>query len=289
MLQQKFKVLHIEPTDVCQAACPACAREIDVNFNKKIHHNLDVKKIKELLTKEDICNLDKMFMCGNYGDPAAGAYSIDIYRYFRKVNPVITLGMNTNGGVQNEHWWKMLARIMNKPFDYVVFSIDGLQDTNHIYRKNVVWDRVMDNAQSFINAGGPAHWDMLVYKHNEHQVDSCERLAKTMGFKWFRAKISKRRLVSNLEYPVHWKQPIVPSNKIICFALNESSRYLDAQGNLSPCCWLGARQNNFIKDIEEVSTTWNTENPNQVCKNTCGSLNSATSFTAQWQRETKLC
>jgi len=119
-----------------------------------------------------------MFMCGNYGDPAAGYYTMDIYNYFRKVNPEIVLGMNTNGAIQSTFFWHALGKLCNKPEDYCVFSIDGLEDTNHVYRENVNWKKLMSNAEAYIAAGGSAHWDMLVYKHNQHQVDACEQLAK---------------------------------------------------------------------------------------------------------------
>jgi len=31
-------------------------------------------------------NLDKMVMCGNYGDPAAGKHTLGILSYFRGLN-----------------------------------------------------------------------------------------------------------------------------------------------------------------------------------------------------------
>jgi MoaA/NifB/PqqE/SkfB family radical SAM enzyme len=136
-LLDTMRVLHLEPTDVCQAACPLCARETDVNFDKEKQHYLTAEFIRQLLGESTISQLDKMFMCGNYGDPAANRQSIDIFSYFRSINPDIILGMNTNGGLQNTHWWNDLADILNQPQDYVVFSIDGLEDTNHIYRRNV--------------------------------------------------------------------------------------------------------------------------------------------------------
>mgnify|MGYP006919664913 CR=1 FL=1 len=36
------KVLHLEPTDSCQAACPQCARETDRTFDKndQNHHQV---------------------------------------------------------------------------------------------------------------------------------------------------------------------------------------------------------------------------------------------------------
>lgn len=284
-----IKVLHLEPTDVCQAACPLCARETDTNFRKDRQHHLDLNKISKVFSDEQIATLDKMFMCGNYGDPAAGKNTLDIYRAFRSINPAIVLGMNTNGGIQTPFWWHALGGIMNQSQDYVVFSIDGLSDTNSVYRKNVNWDKVMSNAEAFIAAGGSAHWDMLVYKHNQYQVDECEQLAKDMGFKWFRAKVSKRGFTDRLEQPIGWQVPNVQSTKVNCHALNEQSAYIDAKGNLSPCCWLGARQKDFITDFNEIQTSWASVQPNIVCLDTCGTSNTGTSFSQQWQRETQLC
>jgi MoaA/NifB/PqqE/SkfB family radical SAM enzyme len=208
--QREIKVLHLEPTDVCQAACPLCARETNMLFDKKQQQHLSMDQILRVFSESDIANLDKMFMCGNYGDPAAGRYTLDIYQQFRRINSNIVLGMNSNGALRNQHWWSELANILNQPKDYVVFSIDGLEDTNHIYRVNVNWNQLITNVKSFIAAGGSAHWDMLIYQHNEHQVEQCRALAKSLGFKWFRAKVSRRFNlfpVKFLQPPKNWQDP----------------------------------------------------------------------------------
>lgn len=277
-----YKILHIEPTDVCQAACALCARETDTDFDKSSKNHLTVEQIKNKFDRDFIGNLDKMFMCGNYGDPAAGKYTLEIYDHFREINNKIILGMNTNGALQNTDWWSQLAQRLNQPQDYVVFSIDGLEDTNHVYRRNVNWHSLMQNASSFIKSGGSAHWDMLVYQHNQHQVDACEQLARDMGFRWFRAKVSKRPLVNNLQYPANWTLATEKTGPVDCFALNEQSIYMDAHGRISPCCWLGSRQHNF--DFKHVATK-----SNPVCRITCSTDNKKTAFTAQWQREIALC
>ena len=225
-------------------------------------------------------------MCGNYGDPAAGQYTLDIYRQFRHLNPDIVLGMNTNGGLQNQDWWQDLAKLFQNPGDYVVFSIDGLGDTNHQYRVNVNWSRVMQNASSFIRAGGSAHWDMLVYEHNQHQVADCERLARDMGFRWFRTKVSKRPLIALLR-PPHKRQPSRPLPPIRCHALQECSIYMDSRGRIYPCCWLGHRQST-VRDIDEVEPTWHTDSPNATCLQTCGTVEQSTGFQNQWRRSVEL-
>ena len=289
LMSREIRVLHLEPTDVCQASCPLCARETDVRFNKSQKHHLTIDQILNHIDHESIRNLDKMFMCGNYGDPAAGRYTLDIYRYFRKINPEIVLGMNTNGAIQNAAWWQIIGEIFHCQRDYVVFSIDGLEDTNHIYRRGVDWNKLMENAQSYISTGAVAHWDMLVYEHNEHQVDTCEQLARDMGFSWFRAKVSRRKVRLGLKQPVNWQALPFASGEIDCHVLKEKSMYIDAQGRSSPCCWLGSQMQNIITNIDQVRPTWNSENPNPICKNACSITHGQTKFQMQWQREIQLC
>ena len=287
LADQNVNVLHIEPTDACNAACPQCARETDIAFNKNDLHHLTVEQIKTLVDEDTIRNLNKMFMCGDYGDPAAGKHTLEIYKYFRQHNPTITLGMNTNGGVRNTDWWKQLGGILNTQKDYAVFSLDGLSDTNHIYRVNVNFNKVIQNARAFIQAGGNAHWEMLVFGHNQHQVEQAQQIAKDMGFKWFRAKVSKRFKTHPIEFlkpPAAWNDPIVSEGKIECRALNESSIYISAKGIVYPCCWLGPSENSIDK-FDSIQKSWASNAPNNICVTTCTKNVVGTSFTNQWQRE----
>jgi MoaA/NifB/PqqE/SkfB family radical SAM enzyme len=290
-LFETAKVLHLEVTDVCQAECPLCARETDPLFNKDFRHNLTVSDMTTILGEQFISRLDKMFMCGNYGDPAAGQNTMDIVDYFRLINPSITLGMNTNGGLQSAHWWTALAQRFNQSADYVVFSIDGLADTNHIYRKKVNWDKLIANVNAFIKAGGSAHWDMLVYEHNEHQIESAEQIARDMGFTWFRAKVSKRTSnISWLRPPKEWLRPVPveTTGAIDCHVLKEQSVYMSARGTVYPCCWLGNNSEFTIDKFDEISRNWGST-PNPVCTVTCATNQHGTNFTNQWQRNIALC
>ena len=143
----------------------------------------------------------------------------------------------------------------------------------------------MSNVQAFIAAGGSAHWDMLVYRHNQHQVDACEQLARDLGFKWFRAKVSKRPMVNGLEEPIGWHRPVAQAGRIKCQAIAEKSEFVDAQGHVSPCCWLGNTQSKFVTDFNAVKASWKTDTPNPVCQAVCSVTRGKTAFTDQWQRE----
>lgn len=292
------KVLHLEVTDVCQAACPQCEREVNAGFNSTIKHHLSLEQIQTMFDEQFIKNLDKMFMCGNYGDPAAGKNTLDIFKYFKRINPNITLGMNTNGAINNPSWWIELASILNNSFDYVVFSIDGLEDTNHIYRKNVIWSKLIENAAAFIQAGGSAQWEMLVYEHNQHQLDLAEQTARNMGFNWFRTKVSKRFLAAPINFlkpPTNYALPnVIAAEKIDCYAVNEQSIYVSATGRILPCCWFGAevfslddRAEELLSDWNKLKNSWNT-NPHSICTNTCGMDEKGNSFTKQWQIQKQL-
>jgi hypothetical protein len=144
----------------------------------------------------------------------------------------------------------------------------------------------MHNIEAYIAAGGAAHWDMLVYQHNQHQVEECEQLARDLGFRWFRAKVSKRPLVGHLRAPQGWHPIEQSQGPIQCHALDEQSVYIDAQGRVSPCCWLGSRQQDFIEDFEAIQQSWATE-PNAVCKQTCSTTQNQTNFQQQWQKLTQ--
>lgn len=293
------KVLHIEPTSVCNASCPQCQREDPTFYNDETDRSeITLTKCKELFTDEFISNLEKMFMCGNFGEPAAAQEALDIFKHFKSVNPNITLGMNTNGSIRSTAWWRELAEVFSGNLDYVVFSIDGLEDTNHIYRRNTIWKKIIDNASAFISAGGTAHWDMLVYEHNEHQIEEAKKLAYDLGFSWFRAKVSKRFIhtpVTFLNPPNGFQLPnVIEKGPINCHAKREKSIYVAANGHIMPCCWFGAEAftlDNYAKELlsnwDTLEDSWDT-NPHRICTNTCSEDVYGTSFSKQWQIEEQL-
>jgi len=100
--------------------------------------------------------------------------------------------METNGGARSEKWWKELAELgQGRPMT-VRFSIDGLADTNVLYRINTEFDRIMSNARAFIDAGGEAQWKYIIFDHNQHQVEQARDLARDMGFRKFTTVVSNR-------------------------------------------------------------------------------------------------
>lgn len=187
-----IKIVQMETSSVCNAACPTCARERFLQFNKKTAVSLSLTKVKEIFTEKFIANLDYLDMCGNTGDPAAAPETIEIFKYFRKINNSMAFGMHTNGSLRDTSWWKNLGQVLSRSQDRCVFGIDGLEDTNHIHRVNTNFKKIIQNSQAFIKAGGNAHWHFLVFEHNEHQVEEARALSQDLGFRNFTPKVSNR-------------------------------------------------------------------------------------------------
>ena len=195
-------------------------------------------------------------MCGNLGDPMMAPDCLEIFEYFREVNPKIYLSMNTNGGARKPEWWAQLAKVVN----HVTFSIDGLGVTNAIYRKGVKWKNVTDNVKEFINAGGKAKWDYLVFEHNEHQIELAEHISKRLGFVEFRPKATNRYDKERPAWQSYWRgnaaEVIRPPSQLQYqsevvnsplenrhqFAISPKcvknrEIYVAATGHVFPCCW----------------------------------------------------
>jgi len=291
---EDIKAIHLEVTQNCQASCPMCDR----NMNGKgvnPHINLDeltLDDCKKIFLPEFIAQLDTMYMCGNLGDPIVARDTLEIFRYFREHNPKMWLSMNTNAGAKNEQWWTDLATCFGR-MGAVIFSVDGLSDTNHIYRQGVVWDNVYRSMKAFIAAGGRARWDFLIFDHNQHQVEEAEELSKTIGFEKFVAKKTGRFVTTTtapkqshiavdrkgnksaeLKKPdekyqnAALKKQDVIINKygsmdayydaapIICKVKKDNSLFITAEGLAMPCCWTAGRMYKWWHNDPKVEQIW---------------------------------
>lgn len=252
-----IKSVHLELTTKCQARCPMCPRRLNGGPLNPLFEleEIDLDTFKKWFPRDFIIQLDRLFMCGNLGDPIIAQDCIEILQYIRNENPNIMLSMHTNGSARNKNFWLALAQCNVK----VTFGIDGLEDTHKLYRIDTDFDKIIDNAAAFISAGGQAEWHMLVFDHNEHQVGACQHMADMMGFKKFvtkhtsRFKDNKFNVIDETGKTSHILKPTERSKEIIikleeskndqrpyvsCKAQKNKEIYVSATGVVTPCCWL---------------------------------------------------
>ena len=250
---ENIKTIHLEVTSRCQASCPMCVRNVQGGIDSP---NLTISEItlaqfKEWFPFNFIQQLDRLYMCGNTGDPIIAKDTLTIFQYLREVNPNIDLGMNTNGSARTQNWWEDLARADVK----VIFGIDGLEDTHSLYRIGTDYQQILRNARAFIDAGGHAEWHMLIFEHNQHQVEDCRTLSMQFKFDKFVAKHTSRFQNDSLQVlnkdgtTSHILRPSIKSKQITeklssqqpvisCKVKEPGSLYISAEGKIAPCCWL---------------------------------------------------
>lgn len=274
---ENIRDIHLEITSKCQARCPMCPRRISggpINPFIKLDE-ITLSLFQQWFEPDFIKQLDSLFMCGNLGDPIISKDTLEIYQYLREVNPNIRLAMHTNGSARDPEWWQRLAQLKVK----VTFGIDGLADTHHLYRISTDFNKIIENARAFITAGGVAKWHMLVFAHNEHQIEQCRTMSKDMGFVDFSIKHTSRfkqdylQVIDDAGRPTHKIQPtqtsldMIPLAEaaqkeikphIVCKAQKYKQLYVSACGNVSPCCWLDMEwippmQESRIDYMEKIS------------------------------------
>lgn len=290
----QIKTIHLEVTQNCQASCPMCDRNQN---GGALNPHIDLSELtlddcKKIFVPEFVAQLNTMYMCGNLGDPIVARDTLEIFRYFRQHNPTMWLSMNTNAGAKSTDWWTKLADIFGSK-GAVIFSVDGLSDTNHLYRQGVAWNNVERNIKAFIAAGGRARWDFLIFEHNQHQVNEAEELSKLWGFEKFVAKKTGRFISANSEKKeshqavnrkgentVELKKPddkhlngalkkqtlleikygsmdaYYEQTPIHCKVKDEGSLFITAEGLALPCCWTAGRMYKWWHRDPKTEQIW---------------------------------
>ncbi|MGH9160518.1 MAG: radical SAM protein [Vicinamibacteraceae bacterium] len=264
-----IRKVHLEITSKCNASCPQCSRNF---FGKPFPSfpltELTLEDIRTIFPEDFVRQLTLMFMSGTYGDAVVARHTLETFEYFRACQPSMRLGMHTNGSGRNPEWWQRLAGVV----DYCAFGIDGLADTNYLYRRGTKWEKVIESARAFIGAGGHAEWHFIVFRHNEHQVEQARTLARELGFKEFCVKRTGRFLKGwkqtpfspvldregRLEYLLEMPESPQYRNQnflevyhnrdageahlretpIDCKVAGSRSVYVSAEGLVLPCCWM---------------------------------------------------
>ena len=290
-------IVHWELTDLCNLKCPMCPRTDSENYCRPIKNirktQLYLKDIKKYFTDAFLKKLAGVDFCGNFGDPCVARDFYEICAYLIE-KYAVKIMVSTNGSMRGSECWQKLGALFSGTGSRIEFHIDGLEDTNHLYRIGADWRKLMANTKAFISTGARADWIFILFKHNEHQVEIAREVAARMGFHSFvlvdsgrfpdgdkygylhpdghpavleKSSIGFRPAKSGMTVPIHRikteaeekmgvnptiqpeaiGQPWHPNmkskniksvNGITCKASKHNRFYIDAGGNVAPCCWV---------------------------------------------------
>ncbi len=257
MLYKEIDTVEFDLNTVCNSYCPPCHRyvvqdgELYHNPHVKLGVNLELDVIERVFENSRIADDCFVDLVGLVGEPIAHPNFMEIIDIIYKHRPNAAINLHTNGGLRTEKMFYDLGQKFNK-HSWIKFSLDGLEDTNGIYRIGVDYNKVVANMRAFIDGGGRAIWKFITFPWNEHQVEQAKALSEEYGCERFQQdwdvtseddihdimsaannKINKKVAVGQggtIELPEFESYTI----KDRCFTYKKI--YVNAHGYVIPCC-----------------------------------------------------
>jgi sulfatase maturation enzyme AslB (radical SAM superfamily) len=260
-----IRALHIELSSHCNAYCLGCSRTSEMalaadNPLQPSHISEDV--LDNIINSTSFKDIEFVYFCGVLGDPLSHPAIVSNLKNLFKKNNKLRVQIHTNGSLGSKMTWEDLASLSVEYSLKITFSVDGLEDTNHLYRQGVSFERVLENAKTYIENGGHAIWKFIEFSVNAHQIEQARGLSKRMGFYEFQVrqpyddervpgklkledvknqKVSARPFES-FSTEALAKQLVENIKKvkpISCQAEERKEIYIDSYAQVWPCCWLG--------------------------------------------------
>ena len=181
-----------------------------------------------------------MLFCGNLGDPIYNPQFHEISEYFFDVE---NLCVTTNGMHNIDFWARVLETWPESGL--IRLSIDGLKDTNHIYRVNSKWDKIEKLFELIATTKRKCkiEWKYIAFEHNYADIDNAISLSKKLGINSFNIQQSRRigeEMSLNGKIKPHSAglfKHIDYRDKLDPFCNTGDMHYINAAGQYSPCCW----------------------------------------------------
>jgi len=230
---------HIELTRRCPLACPACVRTWDKSSVVDPKQDINTKDVLNFFPKQRLQQTKYICLQGNLGDPI---YHPDFHKISNHFFDADDLAVITNGMHTKDFWQEVLNTWPSN--SRITLSIDGLQDTNHIYRVNSRWEKIEElfNIISTTKRNCKIEWKFIVFEHNYKQVEKAEMLSKKVGIDIFRIQKTRKlpddsvvkeytndKWFANLE--------TIYEDSLSPFCETGDMHYIDAFGKYYPCCW----------------------------------------------------
>jgi len=232
----------VDLTNRCNGKCIFCPRHgFATNVDKR--GELELTTFKRLFNKQYIDHIHNLVINGNLGEPTFYSKMFELLEYVKHANENVRILISTNGSIRPTWWWRELAKRMTfNERNVIRFTLDGLSDTHHLYR-GTNYETVFRNLVTYLDAGGKADWQFIVFKHNEHQLYEAKEIARDIGCSAFVTVVSRRYSEGVLERPtiLDAKTKVElcsesSSQKLFCTPIENRHLFVSHEGFVYPCC-----------------------------------------------------
>jgi MoaA/NifB/PqqE/SkfB family radical SAM enzyme len=181
--------VDIELTSYCNINCPGCLRQEMYNEVSHILNQsyITLENLKKWIPPNYLPKLKVVNFCGSIDEPTTHPEFLDIVDYFLGFTGI---NVATNGSTRTVKFWEELGKRKISVF----FGLDGIdQGSLEKYRVGASFKKVQENWRAFINAGGKATWQFIVFEYNKHLLEQAKQLSDDEGFSRFRTIYSHRK------------------------------------------------------------------------------------------------
>lgn len=178
--------LELEITTVCNLSCPGCPRTVQADQKREWNTGHMDPSILETLLKDPTNTFRNYVLCGCYGDPMYNPRFDQFLSLLIEHSARFTV--ETNGTCTNQKMWDRVVEMQFHPIRHTfVFSVDGLEDTNHLYRRGSNWASIRNSMQTLAELEHKPRmvWKWIEFPYNKHQTETARALSKQWGFDRF--------------------------------------------------------------------------------------------------------
>lgn len=273
-------VLIIDTTNICNLQCPLCPTGLNMPGRPK--GKMDFDFFQRIIDK--MGNYAITLVLHNWGEPILNRKIFPMIEYAKAQHIKVIMSSNLN--ILDE---KDAEALITSGLDQLIVSIDAVSEESYKkYRKGGNFNQVIKNLkmlvrkrEEFGTAKPKIIWQFLVFKHNVHEVDQVNTMAKKLkvdGVDILSAQLGGPNQTPYIgdkgtaELVSKW---LLPEKKYIGeFDYFSTPKYLSKNkcqylwkslsinydGSVSPCCCVYEPSTDFgnIKE-EDFAQIWNNE------------------------------
>jgi len=244
ILKGKPIAFAIEPTSICNLKCPECPT--GANLLKRPRGMMEITDYKQIIQQLSPC----LMYLNLYiqGEPMMHP------QFGKMVNEASKYGFYTSTSTNGHFLTADLAKhLVDSKLTRIIFSVDGTnQESYGIYRVGGDFERVKESIAYIVSAKKTAHslypivvMQFLVFKHNEHELPTIKKLAKSLKVDKLEIKSAQLNAFGKMRPPLNARfsryadalgTTLKRQTKNHCWRQWHSAT-LTWDGRFAPCCY----------------------------------------------------
>lgn len=264
----------IDVCNVCNLRCPLCPTGLE--SLGRYQGMMSLAEYRQILDK--VAPYALVASLYNHGEPFLNKDIFGIIEYTTSRNIATNVSSNFNWPLKFDP-----RDIVRSGLGYLTISLDGTsQETYGQYRVRGDYDEVVENVKAVLAAKRElgsktpfVEWQYIVFRHNEHEMDTARKLAAEWGVDLLR--FTSPGVPPELMYDPEVSRKWMPENRdfwrLNPALVNEQGYLFDRQcfylyrsmsiypgGGVSPCCFVHEKGHDFGNILEQdPEDIWNND------------------------------